>query len=216
MKRLLILSAVVCLTQISFSQNRFGIRGGLNIANQKISVNAFGDNASQSGDAIASFHIGAMGDIKLSELFYLQPSLLLSGKGTNFKGEDDFGNPITAKIRPYYVEIPINLIVKTTLPSTKLSVYGGAGPSVGYGLFGKVESDGESDDAFQDDGFKRFDFGINLTAGVETPSGWQFSFHFTPGIANIYGGEDVGGGTDIDWKNKVIGFSIGYFFPKKK
>ena len=216
MKKLFILLTVVCLTQISFSQARFGIRGGLNIANQKINVSAFGDNVSQSGDAIPSFHIGGMGDIKLSELFYLQPSILLSGKGTNFKGEDDFGNPVTAKIRPYYLEIPINLVVKTTLPSTNLSIYGGAGPSVGFGLFGKVESDGESDDAFQEDGFKRLDFGINLTAGLETPSGWQFSFHFTPGIANIYNGGDVGGGTDINWKNKVIGFSVGYFFSKNK
>ena len=216
MKKLFILSAIVCLTQVSFAQTRFGLRGGLNIANQKISVNAFGDNVSQSGDAIASFHIGGMADIKLSELFYLQPSLLISGKGTDFNGEDDFGNPVTAKIRPFYVEIPVNLVVKTTLPSTNLTVYGGAGPSIGFGAFGKVKSDGESEDAFQEDGFKRLDFGINLTAGVETPSGWQFSFHFTPGIANIYGGEDVGGGSDITWKNKVVGISIGYFLSQNR
>jgi len=213
MKKLLILFSVLCLSQIALSQFTFGIRGGLNIANQKVTVNAFGDEISQSGDAIPSFHIGGMGELKLSELFYLQPSLLLSGKGMNFAGEDDMGNPVTAKIRPFYLELPVNLVVKTALPSTNLSIYGGAGPSLGYGIFGKVESDGESDDAFQEDGFKRFDFGINITAGVETQTGWQFSFHFTPGLANIAPDADD---VDINWKNKVVGFSVGYFFKGKK
>jgi hypothetical protein len=216
MKKLFILLGVICLTQISFAQHRFGIRGGLNIANQKVTVSAFGDKISQSGDAIPSFHIGGMGDIQLSELFYLQPSILLSGKGMNLDGEDDFGNPIEVKVRPFYLELPVNLVVKTQLPSTNLSIYGGAGPSIGFGVFGKVKGGGEDEDAFQEEGFKRLDFGVNLTAGVETQTGWQFSFHFTPGIANIYGGEDVGGGEDITWKNKVVGFSIGYFFSQNK
>ena len=211
MKKLLILLTVLCLTQITFSQTRWGLRGGLNIANQKITFSAFGDEASQTGDAIPTFHIGGMGEIKLSDYIYLQPSLLLSGKGMNFDGEDDMGNPIKAKIRPFYIELPVNLVVKTTLPNTNLSIYGGAGPSVGYGIFGKVKSGDQSEDAFQDEGFKRFDFGINLTAGVETQTGLQFSFHFTPGLANI--GPDSGDpDIDIKWKNKVIGFSIGYFF----
>lgn len=215
MKKLLILFSVLCLSQIALSQFTFGIRGGLNIANQKVTFSALGEEASQSGDAIPSFHIGGMGELKLSELFYLQPSLLISGKGMDFEGEDDMGNPITAKIRPFYLELPVNLVVKTALPSTNLSIYGGAGPSLGYGVFGKVKSEGESEDAFQDEGFKRFDFGINLTAGVETQTGWQFSFHFTPGLANI--GPDSGDpDIDLTWKNKVVGFSIGYFFKGNK
>ena len=212
MKKLFILLAVVCLAQITFAQARFGIRGGLNIANQKVTFSGFGDEVSQSGDGIPSFHIGGMADVQLSDYIYLQPSLLLSGKGTDFSGEDDFGNPVTAKIRPFYLEIPVNLVVKTRIPNSNLSVYGGAGPSLGIGLFGNVEAENQTEDAFQDEGFKRLDFGINITAGIETPSGLQFSFHFTPGLANIYAPED----DEITWKNKVVGFSIGYFFTKKK
>jgi hypothetical protein len=212
MKKFFTLSALVCLIQISFAQARFGLRGGLNIANQKITVNAFGDNISQSGDAIPSFHIGGMGDIQLSELFYLQPSLILTGKGMDLSGEDDFGNPINAKVRPFYLELPVNLVIKTKLPTTNLFIYGGAGPSLGFGIFGNVEAENQTEEAFQEEGFKRLDFGINLTAGVETQTGWQFSFHFTPGIANIYGPEDE----DLTWKNKVVGFSVGYFFTKAK
>ncbi len=212
MKKLPILLGILCLSQLVFAQNtRFGLRGGLNIANQKVSVDFMGQKASQSGDAIPSFHIGGMGEIQLSDLFFIQPSLLLSGKGTNYSGEDDQGNPVKAKIRPFYLELPINLVVKTQLPNSNLSIYGGAGPSLGYGIFGKVKGgDNGDEDAFQDGGFKRFDFGVNLLAGVELPSGLQLSFNFTPGIANIApdsGDPDV----TFNWKNKVVGFSIGYF-----
>ena len=85
MKKLPILIGIVCLTQLTLAQNtRFGLRGGLNIANQKVTVSVLGQKASQSGDAIPSFHIGGMGEIQLSDIFFIQPSLLLSGKGMNY------------------------------------------------------------------------------------------------------------------------------------
>jgi len=212
MKKLPILIGIVCLTQLTLAQNtRFGLRGGLNIANQKVTVSVLGQKASQSGDAIPSFHIGGMGEIQLSDIFFIQPSLLLSGKGMNYSTQDDQGNDVNAKIRPFYLELPINLVVKTQLPNSNLMVYGGAGPSLGYGIFGKVKGgDNGDEDAFQDGGFKRFDFGVNLTAGVELPSGWQFSFHFTPGIANI-APDSPDPDVTLNWKNKVVGFSVGYF-----
>jgi hypothetical protein len=214
MKKLLIIGAAVCLSQIAFSQGtRFGIRGGLNISNIKINATYMGQSVSQTGNAIPTFHIGGMADIPLGELFAIQPSLLLSGKGANI--DDGSGN--TGKIRPYYLEIPVLLLVRTELPSTNFKIYGGAGPSFGYGLFGKATSQGQSDDVFSSDGFKRFDFGVDITAGVELPSGFQFSFHFIPGVADIGPGNDPSQ-PDLDYniKNKVIQFSIGYFFPGNK
>src|SRR5262245_57661109 len=124
MKKVLILLTVVCLTQVNFAQTRWGIRGGLNIANQKVTVNLMGNEASQSGDAIPTFHIGGMGEVKLSDFLYLQPALLISGKGMNYQGEDDMGNPVDAKIRPFYLELPVNLVVKTSFPNSNLLVYG--------------------------------------------------------------------------------------------
>jgi hypothetical protein len=210
MKKLLLLGAVVCLTQIAFSQTtRFGIRGGLNLTNVKIKATYMGQTASQSGTGIATFHIGGMADIPLSEHFSVQPSLLLDGKGSNF----DDGSGGISKIRPYYLELPILLIAKTELPNTNFSIFGGAGPSVGYGLFGKATSQGQSEDVFSSNGFKRFDFGIDLAAGVELPAGFQFSFHFVPGLVDIGPGSDPST-PDLAFtvKNKVIQFSIGYFF----
>jgi hypothetical protein len=217
MKKLLILFAVVCLSQIAAAQTttRFGIRGGLNISNLKIKASAMGQSFSQSGDAIPTFHIGGMADIQLSEMFSIQPSLLLNGKGANISSDDGSGNTTTAKIRPFYLELPVLLVVRTTIPNSNLSIFGGVGPSVGYGLFGKAKSDGQSSDVFGSDGFKRFDFGIDLAAGVELPSGFQFSFHFTPGLANI-APSSSDPSFDFSVKNKVLGFSIGYFLNQNK
>ena len=61
------------------------------------------------------------------------------------------------------------------------ALFGSAGPYIAVGLFGKAKAkvDGDlvdlvefggnsaSEDIFGDDGFKRFDFGLGLKAGVE-------------------------------------------------
>jgi hypothetical protein len=209
MKKLLLTGAVVCLTQIAFCQTRFGIRAGLNLANEKINATYMGQSVGQSGNGIATFHVGGMADLPISEHFSVQPSLLLSGKGSNF----DDGSGGTSKFRPYYLELPVLLIAKTSLPNTQMTIFGGVGPSFGYGIFGKATSQGQSADIFSSDGFKRFDFGVDLTAGVELPAGFHFSFHFIPGVTDVGPGNDPNT-PDLTFnvKNKVIQFSIGYFF----
>lgn len=214
MKKLLILCAVTALSVTVFSQARFGIKGGLNLANQKLKVSFMGQSADQSGDGIVAFHIGGVAEIPIAQHFAFRPELLLSGKGTNFDGEDpDTGEPIKAKFRPFYLELPLN-VVYAHETATGLKLYAGAGPSIGYGIFGKAKSGSQSDDFFQDGAFKRLDFGVNILAGLELTSGLTFGVNFTPGLANISDVETGGLGFDGDlkWTNTVVGFSVGYMF----
>ena len=211
MKKLLFIAVLALSVQFVSAQGRFGIRGGLNFANQKISVKAFGESASQTGDGIVSFHIGGTGEFPLSENIFVQPSILLSGKGMNFDGEDDMGQPVEAKVRPFYLELPVNLIYKH--PLQNFSIFGGAGVAPAFGLFGKAKSGGTSDDVFSDEGFKRFDFGVNFLAGVEVNENMQISFNFTQGLANIANLSDDE--IDVKWKNKVIGISFAYFLQRQ-
>jgi hypothetical protein len=216
MKKLLFLCAAFALSITVFSQARFGIKGGANFANQKIKVSLMGQDFDQSGDGIVSFHIGGVAEVPIAQNFAFRPELLLSGKGMNFEGEDDNGDPVEAKIRPFYLELPLNVVYTHEFP-TGLRFYGGAGPSIAYGLFGKVKSGGEEEDAFQDEGFKRFDFGINILAGIELNSGLTLGVNFTPGLANITEAEDPGGfGADVKWTNSVFGVSVGYMFGRKQ
>lgn len=216
MKKILLLCTVFAVSITVFSQPRFGIKGGLNLANQKIKLSVMGQDFDQSGDAILSFHIGGVAEIPITSYFSFRPELLLSGKGMNFTGEDDNGDPLEAKIRPFYLELPLNFVYTYETP-TGLRLFGGVGPSIAYGLFGKVKSDGISEDAFQDEGFKRFDFGINILGGVELTSGLTFGINVTPGLVNITEAEDTSGfGADVKWTNSYWGFSVGYMFGRNK
>ncbi|NII28272.1 PorT family protein [Pseudoflavitalea sp. X16] len=214
-KILLLLLAVSSIALVSAQTPRFGIKAGINIANQNVKLTYMGMSADQNGDAIVGFHIGGVADIPLSPQFSFRPELLLSGKGSKFNGTDDDGNRTEAEIRPYYLEVPLNFVYRHTFP-TQLQFFGGFGPSIGYGIFGKGKSGGASDDVFQDGGYKRFDFGFNVLAGLELESGLTFSINFTPGLANIYDGADVvAGASDIKFKNTNVGISIGYMFARK-
>ena len=210
-KKLLFVTVLALTAQFVSAQGRFGLRGGLNFANQKIQVKAFGESVSQSGDGIVSFHIGGIGEFPLAENIFVQPSILLSGKGANFDGQDDMGNPVEAKVRPFYLELPVNIIYK--YPLQNFSIFGGAGIAPAFGLFGKAKSGSTSEDAFQDEGFKRFDFGVNFLAGVEVNTNMQISINITQGLANItdISDDDI----DIKWKNKVIGISFAYFLQRQ-
>lgn len=213
-KVLLLLLAVSPTVFVSAQTPRFGIKAGMNIANQNVKISYMGMSADRNGEAIVGFHIGGVADIPLSPKFSFRPELLLSGKGSKFKGTDDNDNPTTATIRPYYLEMPLNFVFHHTFP-TQLQFFTGFGPSIGYGIFGKGKSNGVSDDIFQDGGYKRFDFGLNLLAGIELKSGLTLSANFTPGLANIYDGEDVAGASDIKFRNTNFGISIGYMFARK-
>jgi hypothetical protein len=210
MKKLLFLCTALAVSVTVFSQVRFGIKAGANLANQKIKASFMGESAKQSGDGIVSFHIGGVAEIPIAQNFAFRPELLLSGKGANMDGEDpNTGDPIKAEFRPFYLEVPLNFVYAYESP-TGLRVFGGAGPSIGYGIFGKVKGGGQDDDFFQDGVFKRLDFGVNFLAGIELNSGLTFGINITPGLANITDAEfdEI----DIKWTNSVFGFSIGYMF----
>lgn len=214
MKKLLFLCAAIAASTASFSQARFGIKGGLSLPNQKVKVSLMGQSGSRTGDGIISFHLGGVAEIPIARNFAFRPELLLVGKGTNIDTEDpNTGDPIEAKFRPFYLELPLNLTYVHEFP-TGIRFFGGAGPSLAYGVFGKAKTESGDDDFFQEGVFKRFDFGINLLAGVELNSGLTIGVNFTPGMTNIT--EVEVDDLDINWTNKVFSISVGYMFGRKQ
>ena len=208
-KQILFVLCLIAASQ-SFSQTRFGIRGGLNLANQVVKLDFEGISASQTGDMIPSFHLGGFADIPLSGKFSLRPELVFTGKGANFKSGDELDTDV--KLRPYYFEIPVNVLYNHKVKDgTKLFI--GAGPVLGIGAFGNMESADETDDYFQDGGFKRLDFSLNYTGGVEFKSGVFLNIHFVHGLANTLDVEDDPDAS-ITWKNRTLGFSVGYFLGR--
>jgi hypothetical protein len=198
MKKIILFFVVLASSYNLFAQDlRIGVKGGLNLANQKINSGSF----SSKGTTIASFHAGFVLDIPLTERLYAQPQLLLTGKGSK-----DFG----FIFRPYYVELPLNIIYKYEI-NNGLKIYGGLGPGIGLGIFGNIK---DLDNNFS----RRLKFGetsnsdyktVDFTGGFEL--GAEVNNKIGLGIGYRWSFGDVTRGAN-KVTHKVVNFSIAYFF----
>jgi hypothetical protein len=227
MKRLIsILSLFGIVLSASAQNESLYLKGGLNIAN--ISVNNNGDI--NDANALASFHVGFMGDLPIGKFFAIQPGLLFTGKGAKVQS----GNPndatyYKATTNPLYIELPVNAVIK--LPLDKESnLFAGAGGYVAMGVAGKRKVEGKflttsfsskeniefsNDDPTTGDYeegaglgiMKRFDYGLNFTGGVQLDK-VLLSVNYGLGLAKLQSGTQSS--DDNKNKNRVLSFSIGF------
>lgn len=157
---------------------------GLNVSN-------LGGLGSRTG-----FHIGARAEFPLLSLAdrstYLNTGVLLSLKGCS----QDYGNWGSAKVNPYYLDVPIHFGYKHAITRV-VSVFAEGGPYVGIGLFGKSKiqkpanlegSTPEEYDTniFTERGLKRFDFGLGFRIGAELWQRYSVSLGYDWGLINQY------------------------------
>jgi Outer membrane protein beta-barrel domain len=201
------------------------IKAGVNFANVSIDDNGGIDDAK----TLTSFQAGIIGDIKLAPIFSIQPGILFTGKGTKTQsGTEGSANWYKATSNPYYIEVPVNFVFKT--PTGPVKFFAGAGPYLGIGVAGKNKVRGailganfsseESIDWSNDDpsttnqeegsGFgimRRFDYGLNGLAGVET-SNIVISANYGLGLAKLQSGSNSG--EDNNNKHRVISLTLGF------
>ena len=201
------------------------LRGGLNLANVSITESGRIDDAK----TLTSFQVGIIGDINLADFIALQPGLLVTGKGSKTQSGDPADpNYFRATTNPIYIEIPLTLVLKAPVGGdTKF--FAGAGPYLAVGIAGKNKTEGkflgasfknENDIEWSDDdpttfdfeegaGFgimKRFDYGLNGTAGVETKN-VVLSVNYGLGLAKLQSGSNSS--EDDKNKHRVLSFTIG-------
>ena len=222
---LLILSSFILLT-VSAQKGSAILRGGLNLANVSITDNARIDDAK----ALTSFQAGIIGDISLAEFIALQSGLLVTGKGTKSQdGDPSDANYFKATTNPIYIEVPLNLIFKGPI-GLNTKFFAGAGPYLAIGIAGKNKTEGkflgtsfssEKDIEWSDDdpttfnyeegaGFgimKRFDYGLNGTAGIETKN-IVLSVNYGLGLAKLQSGSNSS--EDDNNKHRVLSFTVGF------
>jgi hypothetical protein len=214
MKKLLVITAALCVSAITYSQQAdrtsFGLRAGVNFQN----INGKDDNGDKwENKLLVGFNIGVNAEIPVAPEFYLQPGVLLSTKGA--KAEDsDF------KTKLSYIEIPVNFLYKPVLGTGRLLL--GVGPYMGFAIGGKI-TDGDNDvdikfekevtlDEYQDGAYaKRFDAGANMLVGYEFTSRFSAQLNAQLGLVNIK--PDITGfDDDATLKNTGFGVSLGYRF----
>lgn len=219
----IILSLFILL--IGYSSQAQVLKAGVNFAN--ISITNDGDV--DENKTLTSFQVGFTGDLKLADILYLQPGILLTGKGSKTSSGDPNGNTwYKATTNPMYVEIPVNLVLKT--PGKDLRFFAGAGPYLGIGIAGKNKTEGKflgayfkSEDNIEwsnDDpstlnyeegaGYgimKRFDYGLNFLAGIEFNK-TLLSLNYGYGLAKLQSGSNSS--ADDKNKHRVVSLTIGF------
>lgn len=217
--------ALHSIAQKDEKDNRSYIKAGLNVANVTISKDGRFDDA----NFLYSFHAGIVKDLKVAPFIYLQPGILFTGKGSKTStGKSTDASYFTASTNPYYIEVPLNFLVK--LPINKTKFFFGAGPYGAIGVGGKNKAEGkilgfafETDNKIKygdynqdevidvEDGagigkIKRFDYGLNGTIGFEA-SNMFLSGNYGYGLANF---QSISGSENEINKHRVISISLGF------
>lgn len=167
------------------AQLRFGVKGGVNIANVSFSTDVI------DPDNTTGFMIGPMLEANIPLLgFGFDVAVLYARKGMSIDKHN---------LHVDYIDVPLNLKWKMGIPVAKL--YLAAGPYIGLkvgdadwkGVLGQLNT-------------KTFSAGLNFGAGVELISRLQVGFNYGLGLTNNYSAQKLD--TDVLGDGKNRGWSI--------
>ena len=199
MKKFLMTAVLGMFALAGFSQVKWEARVGMNFSNVTKADNT---------KALPGFQLGVGMDYGFSENWSLQSGLMISSKGYKYDYKDEYYNE-SHKARPIYLDIPILAAYKFNISdNTKFVI--NAGPYLAIGLGGKVKYDGvdESDKVFGDDGWNRFDLGIQYGIGLEISDHYLVNLTGQNGFICPWDTED---GEDKP-KNMTFSIGVGYRF----
>ncbi|AWG21628.1 hypothetical protein FFWV33_08815 [Flavobacterium faecale] len=186
MKKTILFAAILLgMTTISQAQSiRFGVKGGINYANQNGTAITLNSENYNSTDAITSYHAGLVAEIKLFENFAIQPELLYSTQGATYKNAtQEFKNELG------YVSIPV--VAKIFL-NKSLSLE--AGPQASFLLSERNKFDYKKSETFEFAGvvglglqvtnnlFLQARYGVGLTEASKDAQTKNSTFQISAGI----------------------------------
>lgn len=194
-------SALIILLTLSLSEIHAQIRSdylfGVNFSTLSIKING----ADVNPKSVAGIHLGGYYEIPISKHFALQPSLIFSAKGSDYKIDT-----ITISLAPAYVELPINALLSFDIKFAKVSLF--SGPYFAYAFGGYKNETGMpykyiSYGSGKNHDLRPFDIGLNIGARLKIKE-YEFSVQYGFGLSNI----SPVGGIYREMKNRVVGFSI--------
>lgn len=204
------------------------VQGGVNFAN----ITKTTEGQTEDNNMLTSFNAGILGRFGLSSMVDLESGLLFTGKGskaeTYFTAGSTTDNYVKTKFNPYYIEVPLNLVVRLAVKGTKGLFFHG-GPYAAIGIGGKsttdekllgISSHSENDIEFADDDpftsrqedasyykLKRFDFGLNVGGGFDLGK-LLLKANYGYGLTKINSTESNNASDDKN-KYRTISFSVG-------
>ena len=194
--------ALLCTAIVSYAQSttgnamspHFGVKGGVNFAT--ITGDDFGNP-----DPRPSFHVGALVEMPITEMFSLQAEALYSGQG--FESDIDggiFGGDGKVEYQLDYINVPV-LAKVYVLDGLSLEV----GPQFSFKVNEEIDFDANADGGDWDvDEAKDFEFGVAAGLTFQTSMGLFATGRYNYGFTEII--------ENTDAKNSVFQIGIGYKF----
>jgi hypothetical protein len=208
MKHIILLILVLALSfGMAYSQSVFGIKGGMNIS--RIS----GDDAVSSSDSHLGAHLGFIMKYNVMEAFIIQPELLYTQKGYNYKFSM---NEIDYQIKNSfdYVELPVLLKLNVAVGDIRFQPY--IGPSISYLISGKSKETLSNDTTTIThnndvaDDLNKLAFGFAVGAEFVFQRRFIFGGRYNFGLSNIYKDNLEFQGPEV--RNGVFMLNLGYLF----
>jgi hypothetical protein len=222
-KTVLLIALGVLGTTASFSQVRIGaqVHGSLNSGYFEVN-----EPVGLSQKAQAGFGAGIVSEISLTKRFSLRPSLnfakkgiQLTAKGANTEGPGTVEVIMDANLN--YIELPVLFTYNLALNTSK--AFFGIGPSIGYGISGKTKmtyslivpntpaaTESEKVSSFKKEadggaGFKRFDAGATVVAGMQFDNGAFVNLSGVYGLTNNVEADDAS-----KFQNRSVQLTVGF------
>jgi hypothetical protein len=192
-----------------YAQSVFGIKGGMNISR------ITGQDAVASSDSHLGMHAGFLMQYNLMEALVLQPELLYTQKGYNYKYY--LGDVHYVKRTSFdYIEMPV--LVKLNVATSDVQFQPYVGGAVSYLVSARAKQTIESGDTSISNDVDVSDQVNNLAYGFVV--GAEFVFmkkyilggRYNFGLSNIYKDDQPEIGSDV--QNGVFMLSLGYLFNK--
>lgn len=228
-KKLISLSAILAITCTCFGQMRWEVKAGLNYSNISAKDK---DDVKANTNSVPGIYLGFGADIALSDLFFVQPSLIYARRGFRQSGSWSVGWGEDFEARVSYFELPVDFVFSPKIGPGNLIL--GAGPYLGYGTgggwttsgpvtVGDIVVEGKGDISFQNDNSisgkgtnaftyaKPWDYGAHFKLGYALFNRYLLTFEAQYGVANLkpkWGDLKPEGSL----KNKSFGVSLGYRF----
>jgi hypothetical protein len=195
-----LLIVFILITGFSLSaQTRFGLKTG--VASGSVTTN--NDLVNAEGTALGSFQLGGIFDTRLTSKLSLQSQLLFLGKGVAV-GVNTEKN----QYRFAALDIPLQLLYRT-----KGGWFIGGGPNLGFNLSAKtvyLDQTNEITLGTEAGQLKGFDFGVTATGGYQSKTGLVLSINYVKGLTNLTNEANA------EWRNNVLGFTVGYMLPLRE
>ena len=187
MKKIIVAAVILFAGSLSMNAQaiKFGFKGGLNYANQTGSDITVTTN-NYKKEAITSYHAGLLAEIRLTDVFSIQPELLYSTKGATYKNAvEEFKNELGYISIPVLAKISLNNAISLDL-----------GPQASFLLSERKNVNFKESETFE--------FGAAAGLSLNITKNFFVQGRYVLGLTEA--------SKDADVKNSVVQFSAGFKF----